>query len=333
MTKASTELDNPWKDIIELYFADFMRFFFPQVYKQIDWNRACEFLDKELQKVVRDAKMKRRLADKLVKVWLKNGKDALLYIHIEVQAHKEEDFPERIFIYHYRLYDRYGRRVISLAILGDSNKDWKPKSYGYKLMGCSLSFRFPIVKLTDYKDKEKMLEKSNNPFAIVVRTHLKGLETHNASKKRFDVKVELFKALHEANYSEQQILDLFRFMDWVLALPKGLEQQFNNFAKQYEDEKNMPYVTSIERIAREEGREEGRDEGLDEGRKEGIQLMLQNSREYVVDTLRLRFKRVPKSLANMIQAINDTTVLSTLHQEAILSDSLSSFKQLVEKHI
>jgi hypothetical protein len=45
--------------------------FFQEAYKQIDWKKGYEFLDKELQKVVRTAIGKRRYVDKLVKVWLK----------------------------------------------------------------------------------------------------------------------------------------------------------------------------------------------------------------------------------------------------------------------
>ena len=185
-------------------------------------------------------------------------------------------------------------------------------------MGCTVSFRFPIVKLIDYKAKGKWdkLKKSDNPFAIVVQTHLKGLETLNSSKQRYDEKVELFKALHEAHYSEKEIFDLFRFMDWVLGLPDKLEQQFNDFAKQYEEEKEMPYVTSIERF----------------GIEKGIQLgTLQKSREYVTDILKLRFKRVPKSLTNQIQTLDDAKFLSTLHKNAVLVDSLKTFKQLLEQ--
>ena len=114
------------------------------------------------------------------------------------------------------MFDRYGPSVISLAILGDAESDWRPKKYSYGLAGLKdfgMSFRFPIVKLIDYRKKWKTLENSQNPFAIVVRTHLKGLETRRSAKKRFDEKKELFKALHEANYSEQQILDLFRL--WI----------------------------------------------------------------------------------------------------------------------
>ncbi|MCP4702020.1 MAG: cytosolic protein, partial [Gammaproteobacteria bacterium] len=52
---ATTELDSPWKDILEQYFEEFMHFFFPEVHALIDWKRGYEFLDKEFQQVVRDA--------------------------------------------------------------------------------------------------------------------------------------------------------------------------------------------------------------------------------------------------------------------------------------
>jgi hypothetical protein len=176
MTKKTTEFDSPWKKIIEHFFKEFMLFFFPQVHDSIDWTRGYDFLDKELQKLIRESITKELRVDKLVKVWLKNG-EMSLYIHIEVQAQYDSEFKERMFIYHYRLYDRYGPNVVSLAVLGDDRKNWLPKAYSYEKLGCGMSFHFPIVKLLDYQDKWDELDQSNNPFAIVVKAHLKSLET------------------------------------------------------------------------------------------------------------------------------------------------------------
>jgi hypothetical protein len=102
-----------------------------------------------------------------------------------------------MFIYHYRLYDRYGACVMSLAILGDDNPDWRPKSYQYDNFGCKVLFEFPIVKLLDYRDPVKWaeLERSKNPFAYVVRVHLKGLETQKDPQQRFAWKKALYKEL------------------------------------------------------------------------------------------------------------------------------------------
>lgn len=64
--------DSPWKDILTNYFEDFMAFFFPQAHRAIDWSKPYQFLDTELQQIVRDAELGKRIADKLVQVWLIN---------------------------------------------------------------------------------------------------------------------------------------------------------------------------------------------------------------------------------------------------------------------
>jgi len=49
------DYDSPWKEIIEQFFPEFIAFFFPHIFADIDWSRGYEFLDKELQKIVRDS--------------------------------------------------------------------------------------------------------------------------------------------------------------------------------------------------------------------------------------------------------------------------------------
>ena len=65
------DYDSPWKEAIEQYFPDFMAFFFPEIHAGIAWDQGYEFLDSELERVVRDATIGRRYADKLVKVFLR----------------------------------------------------------------------------------------------------------------------------------------------------------------------------------------------------------------------------------------------------------------------
>jgi hypothetical protein len=133
MTEQRTDYDSPWKEVLEKYFKDFIAFFFPKVYRGIDWSREYEFLDKELQQIVRDAELGRRLVDKLVKVWRKNGEEAWVVIHIEIQGQVDTEFPERLYIYNYRLFDRYKRKVVTLAVLADDRVAWRPNEFGYEL--------------------------------------------------------------------------------------------------------------------------------------------------------------------------------------------------------
>jgi hypothetical protein len=76
-----TDYDSPWKEALERYLPQFLEFFFPEAHGDICWERGYEFLDKELQQVVRDAELGRRLADKLVKVWRTGGEEVWVLIH------------------------------------------------------------------------------------------------------------------------------------------------------------------------------------------------------------------------------------------------------------
>ena len=182
MSQQRSDYDGAWKEALERYFEDFMAFFFPEAYAAIDWSRGYEFLDKELQQVAQDAELGKRRADKLVQVWRKDGEPAWVLIHVEVQSQREAGFEERMYVYNYRLFDRYRRLVASLAVLGDESATWRPNQFGYDLWGCSVAFRFPVVKLLDYREQWPALEASDNPFATVV-THAPAVQCRCGAPK------------------------------------------------------------------------------------------------------------------------------------------------------
>ncbi len=49
---------------------------FSQAAMEIDWNKGFQFLDKELEQIVRDAELGKRYADKLAQLWRINGESA-----------------------------------------------------------------------------------------------------------------------------------------------------------------------------------------------------------------------------------------------------------------
>ena len=122
MADRRIDFDSPWKEILETYFKEFMVFFFPAANAEIAWEKGYEFLDKELQQVIREAEVGKRLVDKLVKVWTQEGEQIWVLIHIEVQSQPELGFAERMFIYHYRIRELYNCPVASFAVLGDDLK-------------------------------------------------------------------------------------------------------------------------------------------------------------------------------------------------------------------
>jgi Domain of unknown function (DUF4351) len=259
--KKRVDNDSPWKEILEIYFAQAMMFFFPETASIIDWSRKYEFLDKEFQQISRKAKQGKRYADKLVKVWGHKGEELWLLIHIEIQAKPEKEFEIRMFTYNFRIFDKFGKPAISLAILCDNSKDWRPVGFSFTYPGTSLNFQFGSNKLSDYKAQWEKLEASDNVFAHVVMAHLKTQETQGKPKQRKESKFALIRKLYEKGLDEQDIRNLYRFIDWVMILPEKLENKFWQELKQFEEDTTMPYLTTGERIGYKLGKQEGKQEG------------------------------------------------------------------------
>ncbi|MEH2162154.1 MAG: DUF4351 domain-containing protein [Nostoc sp.] len=248
--------DSPWKEILEAYFPQAMQFFFPETAKIINWERPHEFLDKEFQQIAREAELGRRYADKLVKVWQIQGQEIWLLIHVEIQAKSEDIFPERMFSYNLRIFDRFAKPAISLAILCDTDPTWRPNQYSYNYPNTRLNFEFGTVKLLDYQNRWTELEASDNPFATVVMAHLKTQQTNKKPGERKAWKFSLIRRLYELGLQEKDIRNLYRFIDWVMILPKALEAEFWQEFKQFEQEQTMSYITTGERIGYERGKQE-----------------------------------------------------------------------------
>lgn len=320
MNEPPSDYDNPWKEALESYFEAFMAFFFPKAHADIDWTKGYEFLDKELQQVVRDAELGRRRVDKLVKLWRRNGDEAWVLVHVEVQSQEETGFAERMYIYNYRLFDRYHRLVASFAVLGDERSGWRPDKFGYNLWGCEVNFKFPVVKLLDYKECWSALEESQNPFATVVMAHLKAQETRRNPSGRLQWKLSLVKGLYERGFRREDILELFRFIDWLMALPENLERRFSEEIMRYEEEKQMPYITSIEQIGIEKGIQQGIQQGL-----------LQKAREDVIGILETRFAEAPRAIVAAINDIDNLSILNRLLKKTITVNSLEEFSEALER--
>ncbi|AOC54037.1 hypothetical protein amyaer_3332 [Microcystis aeruginosa NIES-2481] len=116
--------------------------------------------------------------------------------------------------------------------------------------------------------------------------------------------------MYEQGYQREDILNLFKFIDWLMSLPTKLEQEFQQKLNQYEEEKRMPYITSVERMGMEKG-----------------------MRESVIDALEIRFENVPSELVNKISQIQDTSLLKNLHRQAITLDSISDFQDYLNQLI
>jgi len=105
----------------------------------------------------------------------------------------------------------------------------------------------------EYNGRWAELETDPNPFALVVMAHLKTKATRGNARERLAWKVKLVRELYERGYEREDVLELFRFVDWLLVLPEEMTKSFRQRIEELEQESKMKYVTSIERLGRQEG--------------------------------------------------------------------------------
>ncbi|MFM6152009.1 MAG: hypothetical protein ACKPE3_03265, partial [Sphaerospermopsis kisseleviana] len=282
--------------------------FYPQIYQQIDWNKTPISLDKELEQITATSNTEKRYADKLYQVWLLDNTEIWILIHIEVQSQYDEEFSQRMYIYNYRSFDLYHKPVVSLAILGDESKTWRPNSYQYGLGKSEVVCKFDTVKLIDYKWEE--LEQRSNLFAILVMAHLKTKTTTNKLADREQWKWILIRSLYERGFSRYDIENLFRFIDKMMSLTKELQQKLLTKITEYEKEREMPFLTPTEEL-----------------------FIARTRQQDIIKLLQVKFGDVPEILSKNIQKIDDLTALEELFVSSITITSLEEFTNLVNSKL
>lgn len=212
----------------------------------------------------------------------------------------------------YRIFDRYNRQVVSLAVLTDDRPNWRPERFAYDLWGCGLDFHFPAVKLLDFAGQEAALEASDNPFALITRAHLATLRTRHDPASRHAGKIRLIRELYERGMSRGDVLELFRIIDWIMDLPNALGQLFDREVEVIEQERHMPYVTSTERRAEERGQ-------------------LKGQAEMLIRALQGQYHTsVPEELAASIRRTTDTALLERWLDLVFNADTFEAFQQRMQ---
>lgn len=196
-SRTRADADGGWKDVIEDFTEEFFLYYFPEVHAAIDFSAPIEFLDTELRQISPDADEGKRYADRLLKVQLRDGTEQWLYVHIEVQGEtkeRAEEFAERMFVYNYRIGDRYGRNVVSLAVLTDSDLAFHPAEYRRNVLGCGTLFTFPTAKLAALPPDR--LDDPGNVFALISRIQLEQNSVRRDDRARLMRKIALTPELH-----------------------------------------------------------------------------------------------------------------------------------------
>ncbi len=99
---------------------------------------------------------------------------------------------------------------------------------------------------TDWQDDHSL------PVQLA-RAQIAALRTAGDPEGRYRAKWQLVRNLYEIGYNADQVRELFTLIDWMMHLRVDLEKRFKQELDEFEESRQMPYVTSVERISRAEG--------------------------------------------------------------------------------
>jgi SOS response regulatory protein OraA/RecX len=197
--------------------------------KFLIFQKALNFWIKELEQITIPARSKHRFADKLVKVYTKEGEEKWVLIHVEVQGYVDNLFAKRMFAYHYRIFDKYDKTIAAFALFTDDNPQYRPDTFESALLDTKVFYQYGTFKLSDYKAED--FKESNNPFAIVLETAWYALKQNKLTdENHFALKLDLARRLHKRGFKKEIFVKMCNFIKYYVSfadtelLPKLVDE-------------------------------------------------------------------------------------------------------------
>lgn len=274
--------DDLWKKLIADLFEDFLLFFLPEFHKEVDFSKSVEFLQQELFKEIIEERKGRKMADQIAKVHLKNGEEQWILVHTEVQSNDHEDFPLRMFEYYYRIFDRYGKKIVSIAVFSNtSNKS--SNQYKEVYFGTELSYTFNKYIVANFDEEELINSPKLFSKALLASIYMNRTRSGNKMDKRSIYKRVLLRDVWSLqNATRTEISALLYFVDYLLKLPEEMSQRLKQELRteiRKEDEQMLqlhkdelpPTLAGILEMEHQEGLELGIERGIEQGIEKGIE--------------------------------------------------------------
>lgn len=296
--------DELWKSIIQDFFEEFMHYYFPQQSPNIDFSKGYEFLNQELDTIYPESQNQNRRADRLVKVWLKNGEPLWILVHIEVQGYVDDEFAFRVYSSHYRIRDRYGKPVAVFIIYTDNSPSFHPESFEEECLGTLSLLRFPTYKLLNHPPE--IHEDRSNIFSIISQVAWYELKKDKFSDENYlDIGKKIVWKLARRGYDERTIVKVMQFIRYYFPFEKrnNLSKFEREAAIIFKKEKHMGIIELVRKYEIENIREESREEGMEKGIDLILKIMDMKKRgvsvESMSEQLKVSIEKVNKILSKL----------------------------------
>jgi hypothetical protein len=162
--------DQLFKELIETLFKDFIRLFWPDKAKDIDF-RHTHFLQQEVFSSKAPRKGEKRL-DIVAEVKIK-GQLRHILIHVEHQSKRQSEFPKRMFNYFCHLWLTHQKDIFPIALFSDDEKWIRPipDHFEIEISGTKvLDFKYELVKLKNLNWRDYL--QTENPAAVALMSKM-----------------------------------------------------------------------------------------------------------------------------------------------------------------
>lgn len=317
-TRSRADHDAYWKEAFDVFLPDLLHFFVPELATAIDWSKGYTIPEVDLYPDSPKSATGRGYPDRVYLVHLKNGDEAILYVHCEFQSQPTPDFAARMYVYHARLNLHLRRPICSLAILADADPNHRPNEYFDSRFGTELRFRFVACKLLDHASRIDELLSSGNVGAVLVAIKLIDLLVEDPVE-RLAQKKRVLRILASIVRQRGGWKELTRLLIEGIMLPDSLAREFFAMVRRIDKEQKVPFTTIYERQAEARGEKRGEKRAL-----------LRTKRDDVLRVLRARFRDVPERVVERVEATRILDRLDAFLEHAARARSIRAFEMALK---
>ncbi len=290
--------DRLFKELLQTFFDEFITLFFPKLRREIDLS-GLRFLQQELFTDVTAGEKHR--VDLLAEVRLK-GEESLILVHVENQAQFQPEFAERMFIYFTRLYQKFRRKILPIAIFSYETPHDEADEFqiGFPFLEV-LRFKFYALELKKRNWREYI--QSDNPAAAALLSKM-----GYRPEEKVQVKLEFMRMLTRMRLDPARMTLIAGFFEIYLKLNADEEQTLANEIRKLdakEVQKMMELTTSWH--------EEGQIDGL-------INLLTRQAKK--------RFGEIPPDLEAGLRGLSKER-LEEIGEALLTISSLEEFRALL----
>ena len=279
-----------------------------------------------------DKHLKEYFSDLLLKVYLKDGYPAYVYILFEHKSYQEPLTAFHVLRYMVKIWELWlkkkeelGFPVIIPLVLYHGETGWRAGlnfrdlfDYPEEIVSVIPDFQYLLWDATRYSDEE-IKGKTILRVALLLLKYI----FREDLRDRLPGILGLLRTLSQKRTGLEYMEAILRYI--VSAAPKD---NIN-----YEDlkaavDESLPHIGGeIMPTIADSLIEQGMQQGIQQGIQQG---MVNKAREAVVDNLEVRFEVVPQSILKRLNDISDPSILKILHRKAVKVKSLDEFGQVID---